>query len=192
MAIPAEIEFIDANYIRKYTPVNHAVDAEILRPAVYTAQDMYIQNSLGTDLYNKLKTEISAGTLAGVYLTLHQTYVMKATLWWTMVNLYPFLWVKHDNGNIVHRFSESTNQIDAGTYDRLVDQARSNAQFYTTRLEEYLCHNASSFPEFTSNTSPDIYPGTSGYTRGATMFGRSANRNNGLSNPEFFPFKISS
>lgn len=176
MALPEDQLFIAADYIRKKTAINDAVDAELMRVAIYTAQDMYVQLSLGTDLYQSLKTKVAAGTLSGVYLTLMQTYVMPLTLWYTMVELYPNLWIKHDNGGLHHRISDDTQYIDSFAYDRLVANAREKAKFYATRMEEYLCANASSFAEYTSNTWPDISPKTTGYNSGATHFGHSSRR----------------
>ncbi len=176
MALPAEILFINEDYVRKYTPVNEAVDSELIRPAIYAAQDMQIQLYLGTDLYVKIKTEIDGATLAGVYLTLHQNYVMKATLWWTMVELYPWLYVKHDNGGLFNRFSEDTQVISENQFNRLIDEARRKALFYTQRMVNYLCHNQSLFAEYTANEFPDMSPLTAVYKHGDTQFSTSARR----------------
>lgn len=174
MAISADTLFINEVYIRAKTAVNGAVDAELMSVAIYQAQDMYIQRSLGTDLYNKLKTDVAAGTTAGDYLTLLQTYVMPAALWWTMVNLYPDLWVKHDNGGLHHRISDDTQYIGSDVFDRLVASATSKAKFYSKRLEEYLCKNSSLFTEFSSNEYPDISPGSTSYRAGGMRYGGSS------------------
>jgi hypothetical protein len=39
-------------------------------PYVRQAQKLYVETKLGTDLTDKLKAEITAGTLAGAYKTL--------------------------------------------------------------------------------------------------------------------------
>jgi hypothetical protein len=158
MPITPEVLFIDEHYLKKYTQLNEAVDTNLIRPAIYLAQDKYIQLWLGTDLYNKIKTEIQNNTLSGVYETLLDQYILKPTVWWTMVELYPSLTYKHDNGNIVTRQSENTTGITKSELDSLVDKARDNANWYTQRLVDYLCDNASAYPEYRSNTFPDIAP----------------------------------
>ena len=75
MPIPSEILFINKEYLTKYTQLNEAVDTNLIRPAVYLAQDKYIQLWLGTDLFNKLKTEIQNNTLSGDYETLLNNYI---------------------------------------------------------------------------------------------------------------------
>ena len=99
MPIPQEILLINEDYIKKYTPLTDAVDPNLIRPAIYLAQDKYLTNFLGTNLTVKLKSDVSGGTLAGDYETLLNEYVLKVVLWWTMVELYPSLLYKHDNGN---------------------------------------------------------------------------------------------
>jgi hypothetical protein len=158
MPIPSEILFINKEYLTKYTQLNEAVDTNLIRPAIYLAQDKYIQLWLGTDLMNKIKSDIQNNTLAGNYATLLNNYIVKPTAWWTMVELYPSLVYKLDNGNVVSRQSEDTTPVTKGELDSLVDKARDNATFYTQRLVDYLCDNNSLFPEYTSNTSPDISP----------------------------------
>ena len=128
-----------------------------LVPSIILAQDKYIQLYLGTDLLEKLKSDIAAGTVAGDYATLLDSYVRKATLWWTMVDLMPSLYVKIDNGGLVIRTSEDTSTISPGDLHRETERARTNAQFYTFRLYRYLCNNSSLFPEYASNTGADMY-----------------------------------
>jgi hypothetical protein len=75
-----------------------------------------------------------------------------------MVELYPMLMYKHDNGNLVTRQSENTTAITQGELSALRDMARENANYYTQRLVDYLCANNSDYPEYSNNTSPNITP----------------------------------
>lgn len=158
MALQAEVLFVNPDYMKRLTQLNGGVEDAVMVPAIILAQDKYLQQYLGTDLLNKLKADVSAGTVSGDYATLLDSYVRKATVWWTMVELLPNLYVKLDNGGLVIRTAENTAAISEADLHREVENARQNAQFYTSRLVEYLCANQSSFPEYTSNTSPDMFP----------------------------------
>jgi len=61
----AEVLLISENYIKKYTTVNGSVDPNLIYPSVYLAQDKWILPFLGTDLMNKIKADVAAGTIAG-------------------------------------------------------------------------------------------------------------------------------
>ena len=158
MALQAEVLFVNPDYMKRLTQLNGGVEDAVMVPAIILAQDKYLQQYLGTDLLNKLKADVSAGTVTGDYATLLDSYVRKSTVWWTMVELLPNLYVKLDNGGLVIRTAENTAAISEADLHREVENARQNAQFYTSRLVEYLCANQSSFPEYTSNTSPDMFP----------------------------------
>jgi len=163
MAIPQEILLINEELLKKYTPLTDAVDPNIIRPCIYVAQDMYLQNFLGTNLTNKLKDDVANGTLENQYATLLNDYVIKLLIWWVMVELYPSLLYKHDNGNLVSRQSEDTTPVTKGEMESLKEKARENARFYTKRMVDYLRFNTNLFPEYTNNTDNNIFPDMNPY-----------------------------
>jgi hypothetical protein len=163
MAIPQEILLINEELLKKYTPLTDAVDPNLIRPCIYVAQDMYLQNFLGTNLTNKLKDDVANGTLTDQYETLLNEYVIKLLIWWVMVELYPSLLYKHDNGNLVSRQSEDTTPVTKGEMESLKEKARENARFYTKRMVDYLRFNTNLFPEYTNNTNDNIFPDRNPY-----------------------------
>jgi hypothetical protein len=163
MAIPQEILLINEELLKKYTPLTDAVDPNLIRPCIYVAQDMYLQNFLGTNLTNKLKDDVANGTLEDQYATLLNDYVIKLLIWWVMVELYPSLLYKHDNGNLVSRQSEDTTPVTKGEMESLKEKARENARFYTKRMVDYLRFNTNLFPEYTNNTDNNIFPDMNPY-----------------------------
>jgi hypothetical protein len=163
MAIPQEILLINEELLKKYTPLTDAVDPNLIRPCIYVAQDMYLQNFLGTNLTIKLKEDVANDTLADQYEILLNEYVIKLLIWWTLVELYPSLLYKHDNGNLVSRQSEDTTPVTKGEMESLKEKARENARFYTKRLVDYLRFNSSLYPEYTNNTNDNIFPDRNPY-----------------------------
>ena len=163
MSLTAEVLFINADYLKRFTHVNGSVEEAYIQPSVMLAQDKYIQSFLGTDLFNKLKTDIAASSLSGDYVTLMNNHVRRVTLWWTMLELIPRMHVRLDNGGLVIRVSEDSQPITKGDLNRELDLARQNAQFYTDRMIDYLCENSSLFPEYSSNSADDIKPEKKAY-----------------------------
>lgn len=163
MSLTAEVLFINADYLKRFTHVNGSVEEAYIQPSVMLAQDKYIQSFLGTDLFTKLKTDIAASSLSGDYVTLMNNHVRRVTLWWTMLELVPRMHVRLDNGGLVIRVSEDSQPITKGDLNRELDLARQNAQFYTDRMIDYLCENSSLFPEYSSNSADDIKPEKKAY-----------------------------
>lgn len=166
----AEVLFINDTYIKKYTSVNGSVDPNLLYPSILLAQDKYLEVYLGTNLMDKLKSDVENNTLAGNYLVLMDEYVRKCLLWFTMVEVIPYLTYKIDNGTLVQRTSEDTQSIDGGAMKDLISRNQINADYYRKRLVDYLCANSSLFPEYNTNNWPDISPiSTQGPSAGYTF-----------------------
>jgi hypothetical protein len=92
-----------------------------------------------------------------------------------MVELYPMLMYKHDNGNLVTRQSENTTAITQSELSALRDMGRENANYYTQMLVDYLCANSSDYPEYSTNTSPEKTPLRVVNRQSQIMFSRSMN-----------------
>ena len=61
----AYVLFISEDKLKDSTAINMNLDVDLLLPFVREAQKLYVETALGTDLTQKLKDEIIAGTLAG-------------------------------------------------------------------------------------------------------------------------------
>lgn len=170
MPMPNEVLLITADYIKKYTEVNGAVDPNVMKPAIYLAQDKYLTRYLGSNLLQRLKDDVVNQTLTGDYEVLLDSYVRKSLLWWTMVELLPSLLYKLDNGSIVQRESDDTNAVSREEMETIRDRARDNAVYYTQRLIDYLCHNSSLFVEYNNNTFPELAPSSSISTESGIVF----------------------
>ena len=148
--------FVSSNRLKRDTAIGGSVDDDLIRPYVYLAQQRWILPVLGTDLYNKLSSDIDSGSVTGVYKTLLEDYVIPATVQYAFVQLVPFLRLRFVNNAVVVMDSE---QSTAATYDDLkplMDQALDMAQFYRQRIIDYLCDNSGSYPEYLSNSGSDI------------------------------------
>ena len=154
----AEVLFINDVYIKTYTQVNGSVDSNLLYPSIYLAQDKYLMPYLGTNLYEKLKTDIAANDLSGDYQTLVDDYCLKVVLWFTMVEALPNLQYKIDNSTLVQRNSEDATAVSDAVMKDAIDRAMSNATFYLNLLVDYLCAESSKFPEYSNNVWPQRCP----------------------------------
>jgi len=164
MALSPEVLFVNPDYLKRLTNLNGSVEDSYIIPSVIISQDKYLQQYLGTDLLERLKSDVEGDTLTGDYLTLMDDYVRKVVCWWTMVDLVPSLYVKIDNGGLVIRTSENASPISQSDLNREVDRSRENAQFYTQRLISYLCNNSGLFPEYSSNSGSDMSPEHNAYS----------------------------
>ena len=152
--------FINRTDLVKNSIIDGNVDTDKFIQFIKVAQQIDIQNLLGTDLYNKISADIVAGSLAGNYLTLVNTYVQPTLIWFAQMNYIPFAAYQIKNGGVFKHSSETAQNVDKNEVDYLVSKAREYANYYSTRLVDYLSFNDNLFPEYNTNTNEDIDPDT--------------------------------
>ena len=162
----AKALFVTRQDISVFTAANGNIDNDKLLPFINQAQDIHIQNYLGTDLYDKIQADIVAGTLAGVYLTLVTDYVKSMLLHWSMVEYLPYAGVNISNGGIYTKNPENSTALSKDHVDALIEKSRDTAQFYTRRFIDYMTYNLSSYPEYQSNSNVFMYPDDIAENRG--------------------------
>ena len=158
---------ISADTLKRNTTISQSVDEDLIHPVILISQDRYILPILGTDLFEKLQTEI-AGTPSGVYLTLLKDYVAKCLCQFTLATLYPVLRLRAVNHSVVQMNNEQGTSASHDDIQRLIDGATDMAEFYRQRLIDYLQDNTSSFPEYSSNAD-GMSPTTRNYYSGINM-----------------------
>jgi hypothetical protein len=155
----AEGLFITRKDLVKFTAVNGNVDTDKFIQFIKIAQDIHIQNYLGTDLFEDLQGHIEGGSLAGDNLALVTTYIKPMLIHWAMVEYLPFAAYTIANKGVFKHSSENAQNVDKNEIDFLIEKERNVAQYYTERFIEYMSFNASSkFPKYYTNTNDDVYP----------------------------------
>jgi len=154
--------FITRNDIIRNTPLQGAVDADALLPFVRTAQEKYILNLTGTVLYNKLQDDVESETpFTGYYLTLVEDYIKPTLIWYSCVEYIPFSATSFKSEGAVKHKSEQSDPVPKIEIDYLTQKAQDNAEYYATRMQDYLIANGTNIPEFfestgdTTNILPD-------------------------------------
>ena len=161
--------FINRTDLVKNSILDGNVDTDKFIQFIKIAQQIDIQNLLGTDLYNKISADIIAGNLAGNYLSLVNTYVQPTLIWFAQMNYIPFAAYQIKNGGVFKHSSETAQNVDKNEVDYLVAKAREYANYYSTRLVDYLSFHNDLFPEYTSNTDEDISPDTDTTYKGCVL-----------------------
>jgi len=169
----AYVLFISEAKLKDSTAINLNVDVELLLPYVRQAQKLYVETKLGTDLTQKLKDLITAGTIGNVgneaYKTLVDDYIGDMLPNWAFYHAVPFLRFKIENGNIYSKTSETGTALSTEEAQHLREEVRNTAEYYTERMIEYVRNNITSFPEFNTNSGADVSPDENAYYNGMNL-----------------------
>ena len=165
--------FVSESKLKDSTAINLSVDNEILLPYLRQSQKLYVETKLGTDLNNKLKDLIIAGTVNlpvnAAYKTLLDDYIGDMLPNWALYHCIPFLRFKVENGNIYSKTSETGNALSTEESQHLREEIRNTAEYYTERMIDYICNNNSLFPEYNTNTGADVNPDDNAYYNGMNL-----------------------
>tara|TARA_R110000868_G_scaffold162821_2_gene394314 strand:+ start:1417 stop:1932 length:516 start_codon:yes stop_codon:yes gene_type:complete len=143
--------FITRNDIIKNSPLQGAIDADALLPFVRTAQDKYIKNLLGSVLFFYLQDKIvtqTFGTLDSYYQDLMNDHIKFTLLWYACVEYIPFSNVQFKSNGAVKHLSDQSTAPSKSEIDYLLSKALNNADYYATRLQDYLVAYSNQIPQF--------------------------------------------
>jgi hypothetical protein len=150
--------FISRTDLVRNSIIDGNVDTDKFIQFIKIAQEIHVRNYLGSDLYNRISTDIINDTLTGDYLTLVNTYVQPMLIHFAMVDYLPFAAYQLKNGGVLKHNSENSETVSKNEIDYLVNKEREFADYYTRRFIDFMCFNQEKYPEYNSNSNEDIDP----------------------------------
>ena len=154
--------FITTNDLRRKSIIGGAVDADKFIQFIEVAQDIHIQNYLGTKLYDKISSLIVNDTIDDAgnadYKTLLNDYLTPMLIWFAQSDYYMFASYQVSNGGVFRHRSESSETPSMQEIKSLVDSSRDKAEFYVRRFLDYMDNNNNSYPEYNDVNEDGMYP----------------------------------
>lgn len=141
--------------MKQWTSLDNNIRIDVLTPSIIQAQDIYIQDTLGTLFYNRLKAGVIASDLTTNESTFLKDYVGPCLIQYALYLLLPNLKYKMVEAGIVNGTSEETQSTTLDEMKYLRESAMDTAQFYNQRMLEYLQDNPGMFTTYNN-------PGTDG------------------------------
>jgi hypothetical protein len=151
--------FIKRADLVKNTALNGSVDTDKFIQFIHIAQEIHVRNFMGTDLYDKISSDIIGGSLSGDYLALVNDYIQPMLIHYAMAEYLPFAAYTIANGGVYKHNSENSTIASKEEVDLLINRERDYAEYYTQRFIDYMSFHADEkFPEYYTNNNEDIYP----------------------------------
>ena len=154
----ATVLFTNLNELKKTTPLSGNIDGDKIIEFIKMAQEIHVQQLIGTDLYVKLMNDIQTSSLTGDYETLVNDYIKPVVNHQTFAMYLPFASLIVSSKGVFKHTSENSNDVDSDEVNALTDKYNGYVNYYKQRLSDYLCANSELFPEYFTNTEEDIDP----------------------------------
>ena len=150
-----QVLLVSEQRLKQWTQLDDNVRLNEITPHILQAQDIYIQNLIGTKLYTRLKAGVIADDLNADEDLLLNDYVGKTLMQYALYMILPSIKYKVVNQGIVNGTSEETAPTTLEELRYLRGTVLDTAEFYATRLVEFFRDNPGMFPDYTN-------PGTDG------------------------------
>ena len=145
--------------LKNFTNINKNVDMDVLKAEIQIAQDIDVQTILGTKFYNHLLSQVSAtgNTFNAEEKTLVDNYLQPFLLqqaYYQSMNAIAFRMM---NRGVVTGDMENAHSVDLNTLKYLKSIQKQRADFYMTRLQDYLLIGKGSnvFPDYVTQSTRD-------------------------------------
>jgi hypothetical protein len=183
---------ISENVLRTYTDINANTDTDLIKNAIRESQDILLQSTIGTNLYNKIISLIDDGTMSDSANTNYkylldnyiQDFLIYAAYWYALDAIYLR---SRNNGLLQPSGGENSDSVDRTLYNQKRQVVQNKMEYYNDMLTKYLIEEQTLFPEL--NNSDKLYETRPDY---GTKYGmpfafRGATRNAAMANAYGIP-----
>lgn len=142
----AELLFIEPQEITSTTILGGNVDVDKYLFCIANVQLTIIEPLLGTELYDKIITDKTNDTLAGLYLELYTDFIKPITKNMALSEYIEIASYMVNNGGIYKHTGDNIEVVDKQEVQFLAGKNKNYAQMYIERFNKWICKN--SLPEY--------------------------------------------
>lgn len=147
----ANVFLISEQTIKQNSVINDNVESAPIYQAIVTAQDIYLQELIGTKLLNKIKDLVTTGDIetSADYKLLLDDYITPFLTFRVLSDIQFPLAFKNRNLGVVTTGDSNIYNAALKDVQVIAQHYENKASFFATRMSKYLCHNANKYPEYT-------------------------------------------
>ena len=158
LTVMQNVLLISESTVKANSELNDNIWGKYLLPSIRTAQDMYLQQIIGRNLYVTLLGLVDDGTILDTenehWKTLLEDYIHPYLIERVQADIIPIVSAKVANLGSVHSKDEYVENLSVENAEKLQNMHIHKADFYCKRLQEFLVANAQTYgvDECTCNT----------------------------------------
>jgi len=145
--------------LKNFTSINKNVDMDVLKANVQICQDIDLQTIIGTKFYNHLCSQVTAtgNTFNPDEKILVDDYIQPYLLQQSYFRAMPNIMYRTMNNGITQGQMENATIVDVETFKYLRNVQKQTADFYMTRLQDYLLigRGQNKFPDYVTQSTID-------------------------------------
>ena len=139
--------------LKSQAPIDPNVDSDELRYGVQQAQNIFLQETLGTNLFEQILNQVESGDILlpeNIYnKELLDNFIQPMLVAYSYYIILDNMFVKLVNVGLQQFRSEQSNPVGIKEFQYLKDQARDRAQFLDNLMRRHLVFNNWKYPLYT-------------------------------------------
>ena len=146
-----DILLISEDFIKSTTNISDNLAGDYLLPAIKLAQDIELEQTIGTRLLEKIQELIYNNDISNqeneMYKLLLDNYIQPYLAYCTIQHIVPTVAYKLVNQGIVRTDDEKSYNVTSNEVDKVTDYYSHLSNTYKKRLQLFLIANYNEFPE---------------------------------------------
>lgn len=154
-------------YLKQNSIINDNADMKVITPTIEDVQRLYIEDLLGTRLYNEILSQIASSNVSTLNQTLLDSYLLPAMKYYVLCECTPVFKWRYMNKGVMVKNSENSQPADTQEILYMMDKWKNNAEKLAKRVTDYLCAESASYPLYSANSEPyESQPNLNNFTHG--------------------------
>lgn len=154
-------------YLKQASIINDNADMKVITPTIEDVQRLYIEDLLGTQLYNSILSQIAANTVTSLNQTLLDNYILPCMKFYVLCECTPAFKWRYMNKGVMVKNSENSSPADTQEVLYLMDKWKNNAEKLAQKCTAYLVSKSATYPLYVANTETyESQPNIQNYTGG--------------------------
>ena len=154
-----KVLLISEDLLKTNTPISESVQSDELRFGIIQSQSIFLQESLGTNLYQEMLNLVDTGAISSpsnaVYKNLLDTYIQPMLITYAYYLVIDNFYVKFVSVGLTQNRSEQGDKIDHRTFQYLKSNAKQQAEYNDNLLRRHLIFRSGLYPEYNSGNLND-------------------------------------
>lgn len=138
-------------YLKQMTIINDNVDMKIITPTIEDVQRLYVEDVLGTQLFNQILSQIGSNTVSSANQTLLDNYILPFMKYYVLMEVSPVFKIRYMNKGLMVKSSDNSQPASQEEMLYIMDRWRDNAQKLAQKCTDYLRDNTATYPLFLTN-----------------------------------------
>lgn len=144
------ILLVSPKYIKDNYLVDSNVDDTLIVNAITDAQEINIQELIGTKYLKTLKTQVQTNTLTAQNRVLLDDYLLPALIRYSLYYLPLYLNNRITAAGVVTKDTDRSTAVDSKDLDDMREELKNMADFYAQRMLRYLIANKTQYADYLS------------------------------------------